>query len=224
MKELLESVALIFGIIGPVIGVSKFITKTVNKVQEKQRKPAKSANQQQLEDILAPLDKILFYDSTLSNVESVGELRSIVNENHVHIAPQLLEALEPLLTNATISDEDIFHAKTVVSSFYNWARKAQKYPFDSNKIKFEYTPIAERYKYTQRAYIWLSVYVCGLCAFYLAVIVLNATIEFATFNAQIPLTIIGMGVFWLVSKGVHNARLFVEHHLKLFVEKHNTGR
>ena len=95
--------------------------------------------EQQISELLAPMDKIMtFY--TAGDWEKIRiEFKSLIEDKYI-LAPSLIvSTFHPLLLQDKITNEQFMELKSIVSSIYNWTRKAAGYTYDDSKIRRKFS-------------------------------------------------------------------------------------
>ena len=113
-------------------------------VARTQGSQAHEIRQKQLDELLTPLQKFLFYDPELESTDSITKIRTLTENCFEIIPPLLLTALEPFLANDTLPNASAKQLKPIVSSFYNWTRRSLGYPYNRRMIKANAVPHTER--------------------------------------------------------------------------------
>ena len=194
------TVAIVVAVIGAVATITvAFINAgidTIKVARNTQGLQPKNYRKQQLDDIFAPLELILFYDPTLSSACNRIRIRSILDANFALMPPVLVSALMPCCTELPLPDGRAEHAAIVTSSFYNWTRKSLKYPSDQSKIKMEYTPISERDILTQKAIKQALKFLWWYSLFIAFVVFISGSMDINKFQTMLPLEVVLVGAFY----------------------------
>lgn len=109
----------------------------------------------ELSNLYAPLETIL-QKAELKGVDATfKDVSDILEKNSVLVHPVVLDEFRRISELKEVELKDLEELRIIVSSFFNWYRKALGYPYKANDISKKYTPT-----YTRNAKIYDGI--CGM--------------------------------------------------------------
>lgn len=119
--------------VGHVVGQRNAATLSKKQIRERQ-----------LTNVLAPMDKLLSFSPCDDASDVLIRFGCIIEENYRDTPSAIIEEYKRLRRIRNVTFGQLQTLIVMVSSFYNWTKKALGYSFDSRKIRQEYTPISRR--------------------------------------------------------------------------------
>ena len=104
----------------------------------------KKVSEQQLEQLFLPMERLLSLGCQQDAKGLMSNLFQIIYSNLLFVPPVLLAEFRRISAIEDPMDSDFSKLREIVSSFYNWTRKALGYPYDKAAIKRRFIPTYER--------------------------------------------------------------------------------
>ncbi len=151
--------------------------------------------EQQIFELLAPMDKIL----TLHTVDDWKlikiELKSLIEEKYVFVPSLILSICTPLLSKKKISYEQFLELKSAVSSMYNWEKKEMRFSYNQSQIIEDLIPITLRDKRVNTVFL-LSFSILSILATILAVVLCIPKVEISPKEVVRFFSVYFASLFW----------------------------